>query len=590
MKRRIVSLVLFFAFLISLSPVYAKFNEVRSYTPGYFTDVSESDWSAPYIRQVYELGLMDGTAERQFSPKGTVSVAQVVTVAVRLNDLYSGDSGIVSVDTGANWYDAAVKKAISLGIISEGQFDNYERTASRAEVAGTLAHALPASEFAPVRSINNLPDVNSATPYAADIFMLYNAGILCGNDSYGTYTPNVELTREALAAILCRVCKSETRSTEALAPKPPDLTAYTSSKVVLLSGVPLYGAVVIDEDYYLPISMFQGNESLLHGAVSAYSDEKNTLSFKDYAFGRTKYAPDYCLAPPNGVVLGTAKPAPDYNYNGRTVRHMTLGGRYHMFRLSDVGGSGFSVQSDRVIVPLEGIAAASPALEDDLPGRAVTLSLRGTQRETVKAIHDYLVNTLTYELYTDASFAAEDAASEKYHLANNVTLESRYAICEKYSCLFMEMCIRAGIPCEYVVGEPDHAWNRVWIDGQWLYVDVTWDDPSGSKPVLRYDYFLVGADVMVNGHYWKDNDYPFPTTYDPAWEKLDPQNITSADMFRKCLCAQAMMGVNPVRLRVTKSGAYGGIACLYAISDLVWWSVRGGYDSSTGEYVYYFDE
>ena len=28
-----------------------------------------------------------------------------------------------------------------------------------------------------------------------------------------------------------------------------------------------------------------------------------------------------------------------------------------------------------------------------------------------------------------------------------------------------------------------------------------------------------------------------PDAYDPAWEQLDPNNVTSADMFRKCLLA-----------------------------------------------------
>ncbi len=45
---------------------------------------------------------------------------------------------------------------------------------------------------------------------------------------------------------------------------------------------------------------------------------------------------------------------------------------------------------------------------------------------------------------------------------------------------------------------------------------------------------------MVKGHYWDDTDYPMPKEYDPAWAQLDPNNITSADMYRKCLVAQIM--------------------------------------------------
>ena len=81
------------------------------------------------------------------------------------------------------------------------------------------------------------------------------------------------------------------------------------------------------------------------------------------------------------------------------------------------------------------------------------------------------------------------------------------------------------------------------------------------------------------------------------WEQLDPNNITSADMFRKCLVAQLVIanrentpGEKTIKLRVTKSGAYGGTGCLYAGYDgMWWWSFRGGYDSSSGMYIYHFE-
>ena len=87
-----------------------------------------------------------------------------------------------------------------------------------------------------------------------------------------------------------------------------------------------------------------------------------------------------------------------------------------------------------------------------------------------------------------------------------------------------------------------------------------------------------------------------PDKYDPAWEKLDPNNITSADMFRKCLIAQMVIanrqnpdGEKTIRLRVTKSGAYGGTGCIYAgYEGAWWWQMQGGYDSKSNMYVYKF--
>ena len=81
-----------------------------------------------------------------------------------------------------------------------------------------------------------------------------------------------------------------------------------------------------------------------------------------------------------------------------------------------------------------------------------------------------------------------------------------------------------------------------------------------------------------------------PDTYDPAWASLDPNNITSADMFRKCLVAQMVQKKTDIRLRTTVSGAYGGTGCIYAYPEAVfWWTFSGGYNSSTGTYDYHVE-
>ena len=74
-----------------------------------------------------------------------------------------------------------------------------------------------------------------------------------------------------------------------------------------------------------------------------------------------------------------------------------------------------------------------------------------------------------------------------------------------------------------------------------------------------------------------------PDEYDPAWEQLDPYNITSADMFRKCLVAQVKLQKTSFSLRTTKAGAYGGTGCLYAY-PLMWWSMSSRYNTATGTY------
>ncbi len=55
------------------------------------------------------------------------------------------------------------------------------------------------------------------------IFRLYKAGILAGNDEYGTYAPNANITRGAVAAIIHRVAEPSQRLKISLTPKPVSL-------------------------------------------------------------------------------------------------------------------------------------------------------------------------------------------------------------------------------------------------------------------------------------------------------------------------------------------------------------------------------
>ena len=196
----------------------------------------------------------------------------------------------------------------------------------------------------------------------------------------------------------------------------------------------------------------------------------------------------------------------------------------------------------------------------DLVGQALSGLLRSAPKETVHAIHDYLVNTLTYNPYTATSEAAYNKAAEQYALEHNRILACKYGICQNYAELFQAMCLRAGIPCEFISGFAGgpHAWNRVYLDGKWYHVDCTWDDPISNKPILQHTYYLVETETMAKIRCWFDSDYPMPAEYDPAWEQLD------ADMFRKCFIAQIIQGKTFIRLKTTRSGAYGGIACIYA--------------------------
>lgn len=57
-----------------------------------FQDVRENDWFAPYVSVCVDNGLMKGTGNGNFSPNGTITVAEAATIAARLRESATGDA------------------------------------------------------------------------------------------------------------------------------------------------------------------------------------------------------------------------------------------------------------------------------------------------------------------------------------------------------------------------------------------------------------------------------------------------------------------------------------------------------------------
>lgn len=98
-------------------------------------------------------------------------------------------------------------------------------------------------------------------------------------------------------------------------------------------------------------------------------------------------------------------------------------------------------------------------------------TLAGSDREKLKAIHDYLTAGSRYD---------HDAGAPCYDKIYGAMI-NHYAVCEGYAESFKYLCDLASLPCIYVSNTApsvDHSWNYVYVDGAWQGVDVTWDLPE----------------------------------------------------------------------------------------------------------------
>ena len=186
-----------------------KFEATRTYENN-FTDVPANAWYYTYVKVAYEYALANGTATTKFSPDGKFTVAQALTAAVNIHKAYNGTT-VRAAASGESWYAPYVEYCVNAGIITSGQFDNFDRNITRGEMAIVFANILPASEYEAVRSGSN-PDVTSDMACYSAVQKLYNAGIVGGDAGTGNFRPNDEIVRSEACVIFTRIAAKEYRA------------------------------------------------------------------------------------------------------------------------------------------------------------------------------------------------------------------------------------------------------------------------------------------------------------------------------------------------------------------------------------------
>ena len=180
-----------------------------------FTDIDNA-WYTENIKAVYEYGMMIGRSGTEFAPDQPVTLAEVITIASRLNKMYQ--EGTTEFLTGKPacpmpWYEIYVLYALDKGMIKNGEISNYNMPASRAQTAGILGKALPDEAWNEILalSLNDIPDVNEADAYYQEILKLYRSGVLAGMDPNRTFASERSVRRCEVAAMVDRIVCPEDR-------------------------------------------------------------------------------------------------------------------------------------------------------------------------------------------------------------------------------------------------------------------------------------------------------------------------------------------------------------------------------------------
>ena len=180
-----------------------------------FTDVPEGYWAYDAIQYVYGEGLMAGTSGSAFSPEGTTTRGQIVTILWRLsgspvvNYLMDFDD----VDPAA-YYAEAIRWATAEGVAGGygGGVFGPDDPITREQLA-VMLHRYAQHEGYDVSigedtNILSYADAFTVSEYAVSALQwACGAGIISGTGDGSTLTPQGEATRAQAATVLMRFCE-----------------------------------------------------------------------------------------------------------------------------------------------------------------------------------------------------------------------------------------------------------------------------------------------------------------------------------------------------------------------------------------------
>ena len=451
------------------------FVPLRTYE-GQFADVTDGDWFASPVISAYEYGLLNGRSEASFAPGGSVTIAEMLTVAARLRAVYTtgSDAVIPAAKENEAWYAPYVTYLKSQNLLDNSFEGFYLLPASRAQMAGIFAFALPDEWYnepnaalvtAAYASRDYITDVTDRTPYRSEILLMYRRGLLSGTDESGSFCPDRSVSRAEIAALLTRVVEPETRLTLTWTVEP-----YHSAKNATLAGLVKAPPVTS-----LPSSA--KDTAAIDGLVRnmlARGERSITLSY-------SKALTASAASALTQAFTSCVKTYCEQMYNAVSCKSYSTGKVVLTFSSTAC--------ADETLASYRAKALAAAIRVHDSLWESGALSYDMSQYEIARTYFLWLCDHCRYD-----SGAGDDSVS---HLAYGA-LVNGLAVCDGYTGAYNLFLKLEGIDCTSVFND-SHIWTLAALDGTQYHIDVTWGDQYGRTD-LRY--FGMSEEQSYQYHPW----------------------------------------------------------------------------------------
>lgn len=465
MKKRMISLILSLTLLLSLS--VSAFAAAPTVQP-HFTDVPTTHWAYANIERAYSDGVMAGTGGNAakytgvFSPSGTLTEAQFVTILTRGFFPTELEAAKKSIGSNAKWYAAAEKVAEDKHLLTfvQGKMD---KPITRYDMAAIIANVMDAKEFAGRPNFNTvqatfskIADINSIPDsYQTSVAAVFAMGIITGTDSKGTFSGSSYMNRAQAAVVYGRMKDAFLNYNGSSNPATPTTPTEPSTP-----------------------STPAGGESSVVGTVSSspvtlsYATHKPTVDFWSKQSNTVKDATDKdAFNAAVNTLINAEKIAenssgmrinPNFNYAVYAENETTPEKSEVTQALSSIFAYGTKFSTKKV----DGCYVYNAYNISDAEVKAVSeatskFTSSMSDKEKVKICVDLITKKFSYD-ENGSGFSWDRGGTS--------------GVCDHFANATNDILGIAGIPVFMVSGDVSngaHTWNQAYVDGEWVIVDST---------------------------------------------------------------------------------------------------------------------
>lgn len=149
-------------------------------------------------------------------------------------------------------------------------------------------------------------------------------------------------------------------------------------------------------------------------------------------------------------------------------------------KTSDKNGNILKLEFSAIISMSESeIQAAQTSIDSFKKGFAFHISDTMTDYEKAVAAYTYIIDNTEYVL-------------DSPHNQDIYSIVLGQSVCQGYALMFKHLCDEMNIPCILVTGkdkDEPHAWDMVYLDNAWCYVDPTFGDNNYLNGDISYSWF-----------------------------------------------------------------------------------------------------